>query len=85
MQRRAAVEPVDEFAPVQDEFVEGVGAVVVFDEVEVGVVAVARHLVAVAFVPGGVFHAEVFCWHEFGVVAHAVFSIRALVGVVDGF
>ena len=85
MQRRAAVEPVDEFASVQDEFVEGVGAVVVFDEVEVGVVAVARHLVAVAFVPAGVFHAEVFCRHEFGVVAHAVCGARPLVGVVDGF
>ena len=85
MQRRAAVQPVDEFASVQDEFVEGVGAVVVFDEVEVGVVAVARDLVAVAFVPAGVFHAEVFCRHEFGVVAHTVCGARTLVGVVDGF
>ena len=85
MQRRAAVQPVDEFAPVQDEFVERVGALVVFDEVEVGVVAVAWHAVAVAFVPGGVFYAEVFCRHEFGVVAHAVMRARPLVGVVDGF
>ena len=85
VQRRAAVQPVDEFASVQDEFVERVGALVVFHQVEVGVVAVARHAVAVAFVPGGVFHAEVFCRHEFGVVAHAVVRVRPLVGVVDGF
>ena len=85
VQRRAAVQPVDQLAAVQDEFVQRVRFVVVFDEVEVGVVAVARHLVAVAFVPGGVFHAEVFRRHKFGVVADAVGFVRALVGVVDGF
>ena len=84
MQRRAAVEPVHQFFAVQQEFVERVDFFV-FDEVEVGVVAVARDLVAVAFVPAGVFHAEVFCRHEFGVVAHTVCGARTLVGVVDGF
>ena len=85
MQRRAAVQPVDEFAPVQDEFVESVGALVIFHEVEVGVVAVARHAVAVAFVPGGVFHAEVFCRHEFGVEFHTVMAAGRLVGLEDDF
>ena len=84
VQRGAAVQPVNEFAAVQEEFVECVGFVV-FNDVEVGVVAVARDLVAVGFVPFGVFDAEVFGGDEFGVEAYAVLLRGAFVEVVDGF
>ena len=59
MQRRAAREVVDVAASMQPEFVDDVQRLVL-DDVEIGVVAVARHGVSVLAVPFGVLHADVF-------------------------
>ena len=84
VQRGAAVEPVHQFFAVQQEFVERVDFFV-FDDVEIGVVAFAADLVAVGFVPFGVFHAEVFGGNELSVELHAVVLAGGLVGFEYGF
>ena len=84
VQRRAAVEPVHQFFTVQQEFVERVDFFV-FDDVEIGVVAFAADLVAVGFVPFGVFHAEVFGRDKLSVELHAVVFAGGLVGFKYGF
>ena len=84
VQRGAAVEPVHQFFAVQQEFVERVDFFV-FDDVEIGVVAVAADFVAVGFVPFGVFHAEVFGGDKLGVELHAVVFAGGLVGFEYGF
>ena len=80
----AAVEPVHQFFAVQQEFVERVDFFV-FDDVEIGVIAVAADFVAVGFVPFGVFHAEVFGGDKLGVELHAVVFAGGLVGFEYGF
>ena len=84
VQRGAAVEPVHQFFTVQQEFVERIDFFV-FDDVEIGVVAVAADFVAVGFVPFGVFHAEVFGGDKLGVELHAVVFAGGLVGFKYGF
>ena len=84
VQRGAAVEPVHQFFAVQQEFVERVDFFV-FDDVEIGVVAFAADLVAVGFVPFGVFHAEVFGGNELGIELHTVVFAGGLVGFEYGF
>ena len=58
VQRRAAGEMGDIAAAVQAELLDDVG-VGVFDDVEVAVVAVARHVVAILAVPAGVLDADI--------------------------
>ena len=84
VQRGTAVEPVHQFFAVQQEFVERVDFFV-FDDVEIGVVAFAADLVAVGFVPFGVFHAKVFGGNKLGIELHAVVFAGGLVGFEYGF
>ena len=84
VQRGAAIKPVHQFFTVQQEFVERVDFFV-FDDVEIGVVAVAADFVAVGFVPFGVFHAEVFGGDELSIELHAVVFAGGLVGFEYGF
>ena len=84
VQRGAAVEPVHQFFAVQQEFVERVDFFV-FDDVKIGVVAVAADFVAVGFVPFGVFHAEVFGRDKLSVKLHAIVFAGGLVGFEYGF
>ena len=84
VQRGATVEPVHQFFAVQQEFVERVDFFV-FNDVEIGVVALAADFVAVGFVPFGVFHAEVFGRDKLGVELHAVVLAGGLVGFEYGF
>ena len=84
VQRGATVEPVHQFFAVQQEFIERIDFFV-FDNVEIGVVAVAADFVAVGFVPFGVFHAEVFGGDKLGVEFHAVMLAGGLVGFEYGF
>ena len=84
VQRRAAVEPIHQFFTMQKEFVERVDFFV-FNDVEIGVVAVAADFVAIGFIPFGVFHAEVFGGDKLGVELHAVVFAGGLVGFEYGF
>ena len=84
VQRRAAVEPIHQFFTMQKEFVERVDFFV-FNDVEIGVVAVAADFVAIGFIPFGVFHAEVFGGDKLGVELHAIVLAGGLVGFEYGF
>ena len=84
VQRGAAVEPVHQFFAVQQEFVERVDFFV-FNDVEIGVIALAADFVAVGFVPFGIFHTEVFGGNKLGVELHAVVLAGGLVGFEYGF
>ena len=80
VERRAAGQVLDVLAAVQAELVEHVG-VRVFHHVEITVVTVARHVVAVLAVPAGVFHTHVLGRNHLAVEHHlfgAVFLVVVL-------
>ena len=59
VQCRTAGEMLDITLAVEFELVENV-SILILNDIEVAVIAVARHFVAVFFVPFGVFHTHVF-------------------------
>ena len=69
---------------MQQKFIERVGFIV-FHHIKIRIIAIARHFIAVGFVPLGVFRAEIFCRHKFGVEAHAVLFGGGFVGFENGF
>ena len=69
---------------MQQKFIERVGFIV-FHHIKIRIIAIARHFIAVGFVPLGVFRAEVFCRYKFGVETHAVLFRGGFVGFENGF
>ena len=78
VQGRAAGQMLDVAAPVQAELVDDVQRRVL-DDIEIGVVAVARHGVAVLAVPLGVLHADVLRGDHLAVEHHLARAVAAVV------
>ena len=77
VERRATRQMLDVFAAVQTELFDNVG-VGVFNHIEIAIVAIARHVVAVFTVPTRMLNAYVFCWNHLAVekeVLRAVFLV----------
>ena len=81
VERASACEMVDVATTVETEFLDGVD-VFVFHHIEIAVVAIARHIVAIGFVPTCVFHSHVFSRNHFA-VEEEVFRAIFLVVVLD--
>ncbi|MNY72942.1 hypothetical protein D3C86_2116050 [compost metagenome] len=51
----------------------------IFDRVEVAVVAVSACLVAIFLIPCAILHAQVFCWHKLGIEPETVLLVGLFV------
>ena len=81
VERTSARKMVDVATTVESEFLDGVD-VFVFHHIEITVVAITRHVVAIGFVPTCVFHSHVFSRNHFA-VEEEVFRAILLVVVFD--